>query len=132
MLSKNDGRLLGKRGGKNKSHPFLIHQRGDCYGGPDGCKAKFDLGIEENDLLDHILNKTETVKVSMIISGEPCTHLWKKCYGKLTGRAREKEVRKIVTGPEKLIPPSTRAKKSLMKVDSSKFAVGNHVGQATD
>ena len=59
-------------------------------------------------------------------------HLWKKCYGKLIGRAREKEVCKIVTGPEKLVSPSTRAKPNLMKVESSEFAVGNHVGQATD
>ena len=130
-LTKNTGKKEGKRGGKAKSHPYLIHFRGVCCADVDGCPAEYDAGITESDVLRYAEGKTEGLLFSMSISGQ-CKHVWKRVYSRVRGSSRQKQVADLVDKPCNLLPPSRRAKKELVAVEKGDFAIGNHGGRATN
>ena len=102
-----------------------MHCCGKCGAYVDGCRARYDLGIKEEDLLNLALGITSHVRITMLVRGEQCTHVWKKIYGRALGRSRRKQVKEILNGSDKLMPPARRAKRNLMDVEPSKFALGH-------
>ena len=44
-LAHCSGKQQGKRGGKDKKHPFLVHFIGNCHGRVDGCTTCYDSGV---------------------------------------------------------------------------------------
>ena len=131
-MGSASGKTEGKRGGKDKSHPYVLHWKGNCRGIEDGCKSIFNAGITEDDLTNALADDNiEFVKASMTITGN-CKHLWKKRYSKVTGRARRAQVVEIASGKDRTMPPARRAKSNLGQVDNMKLALGNHGDQSTD
>ena len=98
----------------------------------DGCEVKFNVGIEEKDLEDFVLEDANCVRVKIHIYGKPCIHQWRKSYaGPLLGKARDHQVQAIADGEDKFVRPARRGQNNLDKIDSAKLAVGNHEGLAT-
>ena len=50
-LATDSGEQGGKKGCKEKKHPFRVHFFGGCAAYADGCPASFDAGFEEDQLL---------------------------------------------------------------------------------
>mmetsp|Transcript_36446 Transcript_36446/g.77692 ORF Transcript_36446/g.77692 Transcript_36446/m.77692 type:complete len:770 (+) Transcript_36446:2189-4498(+) len=75
--------------------------------------------------------ETDSVCIHMRVTGQ-CTHVWKKKYDRVMGKARQEQINEIALGNGRLMPPARRAAKSLSRVDGHSFAVGNHGGLATD
>ena len=120
----------GKRGGSNKKHHYLVHFTGGCHAACDHCQTKYHAGITQQDLTMLAKGESDTVRLSMELSGQ-CTHIWKKKYGKVTGSLRQKQIDAIVNGADRLVPPSRRARRNLLQIEARNFAVGNHGGMAT-
>ena len=130
-MSDNGGKHVGKRGGSDKKHPYLVHFSGACIARRDGCPAKYDAGITEEDLIDFVTRDLDHLVASIQIHGQ-CEHLWKAVYSRVRGANRKKHVSDAATGVDKLIPPSRRAKGLLMSVEADDMVIGNHGGRATD
>ncbi len=125
------GKKKGRRGGKKKRHPYLISFTGGCKAREDGCSTKYVAGITEVDLSMLARGETDSVCIHMRVTGQ-CTHVWKKKYDRVMGKARQEQINEIALGNGRLMPPARRAAKSLSRVDGHSFAVGNHGGLATD
>ena len=130
-LNKTSGKKAGKRGGKDKKHSFLVHWSGSCHGNIDGCNSFYDAGITEDDLTRLAKGESDSVRITMSIHGN-CKHIWKKKYGSILGTSRKRQVDAIANGADRIIPPSRRAKRNIMKLSPKQLAVGNHGSMATD
>ena len=131
-LSKDGGKKIGLRGGRQRQHMFLVQVVGTCYGSEDGCKATYSAGITEDDLTSLACGDVDSVPFSMVVSGAPCKHVWKRQYGRVCGSSRKEQVSAIAHGTDRLLRPSRRAKRNIMNVDPTSFAIGNHGRVATD
>ena len=60
-LNRNVEKLQGKRGGKSRKLPYLVHIMGCCEATVDGCEATFDAGITEEDLYELASGNTDSV-----------------------------------------------------------------------
>ena len=69
---------------------------------------------------------------SVVVSGAPYKHVWKRKYCRVSGSNRREQVSAIANEIVRLIRPSRRVKRNIMTVDPASFAIGNHGSVATD
>ena len=125
------GKRRGSRGGKDKSHPFLVVWVGQCAGCDDGCSTSYVAGFREGDL-EALHNESNSVMVefTMMIRGDGCVHPTDKKYGKLSKSSRMKAIEKRRYSADRLMRPSALAKRTMMEINDVNFTVGNLDGIA--
>ena len=129
-LKKDGGKTKGKRGGRKKRHSLLCHCFGGCQHKADVCVTRWSAGFEEDQLLI-VAKRNSDTQVEMKISFfNSCDHIVNKTYGKLSGQARQRQIKRIIETADKLIKPSELAKRNLYNLDKETFAAGNLTGVA--
>ena len=73
----------------------MVYCCGKCRAYIDGCRARYDLEIKEEDLLNLALGVNSHVQITMLVLGKQCTHVWKKHTDEHLADPEENELKKF-------------------------------------
>lgn len=132
QIGAPSGKLVGMRGGREKTHNFSVYFHGKCLAEKDGCPTRWQAGFEREQLELLSDEECDTIEMKMIIH-YACGHSAGKFYGSAKERKEAVDkAKKLKETYGDLINSSAYARTRKKKDKGGMYNVADSEGEGDD